>query len=428
MGIPIGIPGIHLPKKKPKDDAKSKVTVESVDGSLRKLNEKDLLLQTSGGKILRFRLIAKTEFRGKDGKPVRDSLLHPGDHLTIDVNPDDTETALHVILNKSGSDHEREVASDPVQESRIMTPDSSDFGRPHSVNSDGDSGNISSSGSSGSGSSDDRPTLHRKVDSEKVDSEEDAPPSSSAAPSAPAVAAAKPPASEDNSTDAVIGDARDAAASYTADLPNFLVQQITTRYTGSRYVDNWRVLDTVTADVSSVNGKEEYKNIRVNGRPTDRPEDSGSWSTGEFQVTLEDILSPRTAARFTPRGQDRIANRPAFVFDLTVDQPHSHWTLEGDNGKRYKPAYTGTIWIDKETRRVLRIEQVATSIPRDLGFDKEETSLEYGFVSIEGRSYLLPVQSLNEACQAGGSTCSRNKIEFRNYRKFTADSSVTFGN
>jgi hypothetical protein len=73
--------------------------------------------------------------------------------------------------------------------------------------------------------------------------------------------------------DAVIDDARDAAASFAADLPNFLVQQITTRFQGSRSFSNWRLMDTVTADVASVNGKEDYRNIRVNGKPTDRPED-----------------------------------------------------------------------------------------------------------------------------------------------------------
>jgi hypothetical protein len=52
MGIPIGIPGIHLPKKKQKDQTTTRVNVQSVDGSLRRLNEKDLLLQTQPNRIL----------------------------------------------------------------------------------------------------------------------------------------------------------------------------------------------------------------------------------------------------------------------------------------------------------------------------------------------------------------------------------------
>jgi hypothetical protein len=185
-------------------------------------------------------------------------------------------------------------------------------------------------------------------------------------------------------------------------------------------------MDVVTADVASVNGKEDYRNIKVNGRPTSRPEDSGSWSTGEFQITLEDILSPMTAAAFRPNGEDRVANRPALVYTLSVEQQHSHWTLVSESGRQYKPAYKGSIWIDKETRRVLRIEQQALSMPRDFAYDKAESMLEYGYVSIEGTRYLLPVQSINMACMTGSSNCSRNAIEFRNYRKFSADSNISF--
>jgi hypothetical protein len=100
--------------------------------------------------------------------------------------------------------------------------------------------------------------------------------------------------------------------------------------------------------------------------------------------------------------------------------------LVSENGRQYKPAYKGTIWIDKETRRVLRIEQQALGLPRDFAYDKAESMVEYGYVNIEGTRYLLPIQSVNMACNTGSSGCSRNVIEFRNYRKFSADSSITF--
>jgi hypothetical protein len=117
-GIPIGInvPQINLPKRKPKDDKKEdtsgvKITLASVDGALRRLGEKDLILETSPTRILKFRLLVKTQFRNAEGEPVRDSLLHPGDRLSIQVNADDAETALKVILMRAGSAPEREAAA-----------------------------------------------------------------------------------------------------------------------------------------------------------------------------------------------------------------------------------------------------------------------------------------------------------------------------
>jgi hypothetical protein len=242
-GIPITLPGIHLPERKKKSDDSTRVTVQSVDGTLRKLAEKDMLLQISSSKVLRFRLLAKTEFRGKDGKPIRDSLLHPGDRLTVEVNPDDVETALHVILVKSASGSDREAASAPVDDARITVPDPADFGRAHTA-------------TEANGGESPRESVAPVDDA-------DAP-------------AASDRTRDDNSVEAIINDARSAASSFSKKLPDYLVQQVTTRYTGSRYVDDWRALDVVTADVASVNGSEDYRNIKVNGRPTDRPEDTGS--------------------------------------------------------------------------------------------------------------------------------------------------------
>jgi hypothetical protein len=421
-GIPM--PSIHLPQRKPKAESakSSKLNVASVEGMLRKLAEKDLLLQTSSGKVLRFRLIAKTEFLGKDSKPIRDSLIHPGDRLTIDANPDDPETALRVILSKSGSANERAMAESGIDENSVATPTAQDLGKPHSINS-------RDTGTDGGGSiSDDvrpsqsgpepslgtRPITDPIADSPRREIERD-PIGDSSRSSIP------------SSDDMVINDARDAASIFTAGLPNFLVQQVTTRYQGEGSPIRWHSMDVITCDVASVNGKEDYKNFRINGRPMNgKPEDSGSWSTGEFTITLEDVLSYATAADFRKRGEDRIAGRPALVYDLNVQKAFSHWIIADMHGRQYSPAYKGSLWIDKETRRVLRIEQVAQGIPRDFTFDRTEATIEYGFVSIESKTYLLPVRGENLACETGTRNCSRNTIEFRNYRKFGAESSVTF--
>jgi hypothetical protein len=427
MGVPLPVPDIHLPSRKPKTDSSAAKTtiVQSLDGTLRKLGEKDLLLQPSGSskKVLRFRLLARTEFRGKDGRPIRDSLLHPGDKLTVEVSPDDVETALYVTLDKSRSDKsgtaaDREAASVPVDEARITAPDPADFGKTHAAAESG-GGDTSRESAPPAVSSDDRgrPTLARKSD------DSGAPP---ATPHSAATADSTASVGDGNeATDEIIRQARDESYAFSDSLPNFLVEQVTTRYTGSRAGTNWRAMDVVTADVASVNGQEEYRNTRVNGRPAD-PEKSGSWSTGEFQVTLDDILSPRTFARFTLRGEERVAGQTAWVFDLSVEQPNSHWQIVSQSGGDYFPAYRGAIWVDKKTHRVLRIEQRAIDMPRTFAYDKVESILVYGYVNIDGRSSLLPVQSENTGCLAGTNQCDRNVIEFRNYRKFTADSNIKF--
>jgi hypothetical protein len=229
------------------------------------------------------------------------------------------------------------------------------------------------------------------------------------------------------SSEAIVLEARSAAESFTADLPNFLVQQVTTRYTGGMLPGQWRQLDVVTADLVCVDGKEDYRNILVNGRKADRPiESTGSWSTGDWIVTLQDILSPATDAGFTRRRTEKIGGRSAFVFDFAVSEENSHWILVSQAGRQFHVAFRGSIWIDKDTLRVLRIEQKTTTMPRGCPFERALSTVEYGFVNIQGKNSLLPVSSENQACMSGGGGCVRNVISFQNYRKFTAESDIKF--
>ena len=415
-GIPIGIPvpQINLPKRKPKEDKKEdtsgvKITLASVDGALRKLGEKDLLLETNPTRILKFRLLVKTQFKNSEGEPVRDSLLHPGDRLSIQVNADDAETALKVILLRAGSAPEREAAAKSVEEAKIATPTADDLTnvRTTLAHETAAPAPPSSTSPAEPPTSADRPTISERPDIERP------------------VTVSRP---SSGNPDEIISDAREAAVNFTADLPNFLVQQVTTRYASNTRSVNWQAIDTVTADVACVNGKEDYRNIAINGRPTNGPvERTGTWSTGEFAVTLQDILAPATAATFMKQRQEVLGSRTAYVFDLAVEEGNSHWVLVGPTGRQYRPAYKGAIWIDKETRRVLRIEQIANS-SQSIGvpYDKAESVVEYGFVNIEGKSYLLPTQSENLACLRGSSNCVRNLIEFRNYRKFSASSDIKY--
>jgi archaellum component FlaF (FlaF/FlaG flagellin family) len=415
-GIPIGIPvpQINLPKRKPKEDKKEdpsgvKITLASVDGALRKLGEKDLLLETNPTRILKFRLLVKTQFKNSEGEPVRDSLLHPGDRLSIQVNADVAETALKVILLRAGSAPEREAASKPVEEAKISTPTNDDLTniRTTLAHETAPPPTTSSGAAEPAPTAPDRPSISERPDIERTP-------------------VSRLPSSGD--PDEIISDAREAAVNFTADLPNFLVQQVTTRYQSNTRTVNWQAVDTVTADVACVNGKEDYRNIAINGRPATGPvERTGTWSTGEFAVTLQDILAPATAATFMKQREEMLGSRSSYVFDLAVEQSNSHWVLVGPTGRQYRPAYRGTIWIDKETRRVLRIEQIAKSAQSiEVPYDKAESVVEYGFVNIEGKSYLLPTQSENLACLRGSPNCVRNVINFQNYRKFSASSDIKY--
>lgn len=74
----------------------------------------------------------------------------------------------------------------------------------------------------------------------------------------------------------------------------------------------------------------------------------------------------------------------------------------------------------------MRIEQRSTGAPEDFPFDKAEVISLYDFVRINNKIFLLPVRAENLICQRGTLNCSRNVIEFRNYRKFEAESEIRY--
>jgi hypothetical protein len=140
---------------------------------------------------------------------------------------------------------------------------------------------------------------------------------------------------------------------------------------------------------------------------------------------LKILLAPSSEAQFSNGRQVTIVNRPAYRYDYLVEQRHSAWLLEA-NGEKYRPSYSGAIWIDKETYRVLRIEMAARDMPREFPLDTVKSSIDYDFVPIEDRRFLLPVHSEAVSCLQGTSECTRNVIEFRGYKKYAADTRITF--
>jgi hypothetical protein len=225
--------------------------------------------------------------------------------------------------------------------------------------------------------------------------------------------------------DEFLAKAREVSLAFSETLPNYLCRQTTIRFESRTRKPNWIPLDVVTADLVYEDGKESYRNIRINDKPLKKGavEPPGTWSTGEFASTLLDLFSPATAADFRGVGDSTAAGRPAVVYDFQVDQPHSHWRVSVGPETAY-PAYRGSLWIDKETYRVLRIEMQSVMLPAEFPLDKIEWAVDYDFVRIGGQFYLLPVHAENLGCFRGSFECAKNVLDFRNYRKFTSESQI----
>ncbi len=231
--------------------------------------------------------------------------------------------------------------------------------------------------------------------------------------------------------DPLIGKVREAAYNFSTSLPNFFCQQITTRYGSQNPRQGWDTIDVVTADVQYLNGQESYRNIKASGKGTVQSMDQleGTRSTGEFSSMLQDLMSQATGAVFRRSGTDTIHARSAIVFKLEIPRERSHWRIEAPS-QLYYPAIRGSIWVDKETSRVLRIEMEAHNLPALFPFDTVEAATDYDFIRLAAaeQEFLLPADAEVLNCERGSTACSRNRIEFHNYKKFDAATSITFEN
>jgi len=230
------------------------------------------------------------------------------------------------------------------------------------------------------------------------------------------------------SADPLIDRAAEAALQFTQSLPNYVCQEVVSRYASNSRPATFRVVDVVSADVVYENGKEDYRNITINGKPANKSvEETGAWSRGEFGTVLLDMFARSTAADFRPNGEDRIAGIAAKLYTFDVKRENSQWILHFGS-QTYQPAYSGSIWIDPRTARVLRIEMEARGLPSGFPTDHVESAVEYHYVRLGGsEEYLLPVHAETLSCERGTSYCDKNNIDFRNYHKYTGESSIHFG-
>ncbi len=227
----------------------------------------------------------------------------------------------------------------------------------------------------------------------------------------------------------LLSKAYDIAVEFNATLPNFVCDEIVDRFESGSKPEKWKKKDKVEVEVMYVNGKEDYANPRINGKPFKGVsiEDTGSWSRGDWGTVLIDVLSPASQAEFKQRpagkDSDKIAGIETLVFDLNVKKANSHWTIA--YGTKIQPAYSGSIWVDPLSARVLRIEMQGRNLPQTYELDAVEFTVEYGWVEISGQKYLMPATASNLACRRYTTNCTKNELVFKNYRKFATESSIS---
>ena len=464
----VGLPMPRIPGRggQPKTDPNAPTS--NYKGQIRRLDKDSLVLDLDDGRSVNMKPSGKTRYY-KDSKEIKPSALLVGDHVSVDATEDQQGFlyALKVTFEKAApADEHSKGSSDSAQSSAPSEDGHPTLKRTSPAKPDQpDSQRDAASAAPASASQTDPSPKVSGRQADPTQSSASAPPpppqygndgppplkrglpppqpqrAESPAQTAPQQTAAAPPQRVPVSTgptyaneignsrtqDPFIEKAREATFNFSTKLPNFICQEFMARFARDSNVRGWQSLDVVSAEIIYDAGQESYRNLKINDRPTEKKmeELSGSWSTGEFATTLKDLFHPNTRARFRFGEEAKIAGLPARIYDFDVEKVNSHWIVQMGS-QQLAPSYKGSVWIDKETGRVLRIEMQARDMPGGFPMDTVESAVDYSFVRIGGESVLLPVHAESLGCQRGTNSCSRNIIDFRNYRKYSADSKIIF--
>src|SRR5215813_11712275 len=238
----------------------------------------------------------------------------------------------------------------------------------------------------------------------------------------------------DGESNEVLERTRVATLGAAGAMPDFIVRQLIKRSVAYGHTANWIPQDTLTIGVSYRQAAgEEYKVLAVNGMPLGRDAKEGSEygeyvggasSTGEYVTGLANLFKDEARTAFKMVDTDTLRGRRTIVYEYEVDLPYSSLTLKADKGLTATVASRGRVWIGRELDRVLRFEQIATQIPRDFPIKAASSLIDYDWVKINEKDYLLPSHAeilITSVYRDRQVVQSRNDIRFRGYQKFGAD-------
>lgn len=231
-----------------------------------------------------------------------------------------------------------------------------------------------------------------------------------------------PDASEQRETLARISE---VALRYQGQLPDFSCTQLTSRNRDDNGTGRqWKHQDTLEETLSYLGGQTSFKLDKINGK---RPGwfsrfSSGLGSQGIFSAALvpTHIFDTRVNTRFNWLRAETLAGKRLYVFSYEVPP---FLTLRQDS-KDFVVGFHGVFAADPATGLILTRHQEMDS-PPGYRYPVYVTDIEYGSVNLSGQEMFLPVKATETV--RDGKRLLRNDVQFVNCRKFSADSTIQFG-
>lgn len=238
--------------------------------------------------------------------------------------------------------------------------------------------------------------------------------------------AVPPPTAEE--LEAIVEGTRKRALDYSQALPNFICVQVTSRSVDPEGNGKWKHRDSIAELLTYHDKQENRSTLEVNGKRSSltRTEINSTWpiSIGEFGALLNLVFAPTSKAHFEWKEAGTLSDGSGTlqVLSYRVTRENATINLKAGNSDTIGAGFHGLVYIDARTSGVRRITAEA-DLPSTFSFHAAAMTVDYDYVTISGRDYLLPVHS-NMSLQRHRKQIELNEITFRNYRRFASRAKI----
>ena len=233
---------------------------------------------------------------------------------------------------------------------------------------------------------------------------------------------------------------RDYALNYTAKLPDFTCTQVIQRtyypFVGFRRNPHH---DAIEEQLTYAGHKESYTVTKINGEAVANVRHDqlgGIVSSGEFGTLLARTFDPNAGTDFHFERRATQKGQRVYVFAFRVPPAKGYGLVESK--RTILVGYKGLLYANPQTGALLRIE-LQCEIPKDSEYKELELTMDFKPTDVAGHEAVLPahyhlhsvkaVAPIATAKTPGVSIFSEtiNETDYKNYRRFEANSSITFG-
>jgi len=237
------------------------------------------------------------------------------------------------------------------------------------------------------------------------------------------------PAPSAEQMDTIVAGARKRALDYAKALPNFICAEVTNRSVDQSGKGNWKHRDSIVELLTYHDGHQTLQTLEVDGKRSSlkRADMNSQWpiSVGEFGALLNLVFDPASKTQFEWKEAGTLGDGTGALQILTYRVARENATIDLNEGGNHTigVGFHGLVYIDAATSGVRRITLEADDLPRDFSMHAVAMTVDYDYVAISGRDYLLPVHS-TVTLQRHRRQIEMNEIAFRNYRRFASRAKI----